>query len=189
MSQPPIGENDDRREADRRTRPWLGVALPILWLLLGLLGGYVVIAYVGSGDDAPPASETTQGPTATASESASTKAKPKPKRTSKPTPMTEPTTEATTQAPVTRSVPVSVYNQIGIGGLARRVAGQVQALGWPIGAVDDWRGGVPQDTVYFPAGRQGEAELLGRDLGIGRILPATPNMSTTNLTVVLASPR
>ena len=84
---------------------------------------------------------------------------------------------------------VSVYNQIGIGGLARRVAGQLQSLGWPIGTVSDWRGGVPQDTVYFPAGRQGEAELLARDLGISRIMPAIANMSSQALTVVLASPR
>lgn len=189
MSQPPIEDDGDRREAERRTRPWLGVVLPVLWLLLGLLGGYLVIAYVGSGDDAPAASETTQGPTSAPRDSEGAEPRPKARRTTKPTPETEPTTEATTQAPVTRSVPVSVYNQIGIGGLARRVAGQVQALGWPVGAVDDWRGGVPQDTVYFPPGRQGEAQLLGSDLGISRIMPATANMSTTNLTVVLASPR
>ncbi len=167
------------------------MVLPVLWLLLGLLGGYLVIAFVGSGDDAPPAAETTQGPTATKTPAdAKPKPKPKPKpKATKPTPSSEPTTEATTEAPATRSVPVSVYNQIGIGGLARRVAGQVQALGWPVGTVDDWRGGVPQDTVYFPPGRQGEAVLLGSDLGISRILPAVANMSTTNLTVVLASPR
>lgn len=195
MNQPPVDDSGDRRETDRRARPWLGVVLPVVWLSLGLLGGYLVISLVGSGDDAPPAAETSQGPTATqrGSDRESTKPTPKPKRTTKPTPKaeptTEPTTEATTQPPVTRSVPVSVYNQVGIGGLARRVAGQAQALGWPIGAVADWRGSVPQDTVYFPAGRQGEAQLLGSDLGISRILPTVGNMSATNLTVVLASPR
>ncbi|MFS0886582.1 LytR C-terminal domain-containing protein [Aeromicrobium sp. 179-A 4D2 NHS] len=188
MSQPPVEPTGDRRDADRPSRPWLAIVLPAVWLLLGLAGGFVIISVVNGGDDAPPAAETTKGPTAAPTKAAptkkpATKATPKPKRTPKPSP-----TPTSTPAP-TRSVTVSVYNQVGIGGLARRVAGQLQALGWPIGTVDDWRGGVPQDTVYFPGGRQGEAELLARDLGISRILPAAPNMSTSALTVVLASPR
>lgn len=192
MSQPPVDPLDDRRDPERRHPAWLTAVLPAVWLLLGLAGGFAIITLVGSDDDPPTAAETTQGPTAAAkaptgdkpSEKATTKPKPKAKKTPKPTPTT-----TATPAPVTRSVPVSVYNQVGIGGLARRVAGQVQALGWPVGAVADWRGGVPQDTIYFPPGRQGEAQLLGRDLGIGRIMPAIANMSTSNLTVVLASPR
>jgi len=189
VSEPPVEPLDDRREPERRHPAWLSALLPVLWLLLGLAGGFAIITYVGSDEDPPASAETTKGPTAKPSASAKPRptakaTKPTAKKTPKPTPTTTPT-----PAPVTRSVPVSVYNQVGIGGLARRVSGQLQALGWPIGAVDDWRGGVPQDTVYFPPGRQGEAELLGRDLGIGRIMPAIANMSTTNLTVVLASPR
>ena len=190
MTQPPIEPPGDRRDADRPSRPWLAFALPALWLLFGLAGGFVIISVVNGGDDAPPAAETTKGPTAKPTTAAPTKkpvAKPTTKATPKPKPTPKPT-PTSTPAP-TRSVTVSVYNQVGIGGLARRVAGQLQALGWPVGAVDDWRGGVPQDTVYFPAGRQGEAQLLAGDLGISRVMAAAPNMSTSALTVVLASPR
>lgn len=158
-----------------------------MWLLLGVAGGFLIISWVDGGDDAPPVAETTKGPSSAPTKKPATKATTKPTVKPKPKPKPKPT-PTSTPAP-TRSVTVSVYNQVGIGGLARRVAGQLQALGWPIGAVSDWRGGVPQDTVYFPAGRQGEAQLLARDLGISRVMPAVAGMSNQNLTVVLASPR
>ncbi|GAA2086612.1 LytR C-terminal domain-containing protein [Aeromicrobium tamlense] len=183
--QPPLEPRDDRREPERR-RPWHVVVLPAVWLILGALGGWAIIEAVRE-DEAPAqsAQRTSTGPTSKPTKKAS--AKPKPKKTTEPT--AEPTTEPTTEPTATRSIGVSVYNQIGIGGLAARVAGQARAAGWTVGAVADWRGGVPQDTVYYPAGRQAEAALLGSDLGIVRLMPATGNMSTSNLTVVLASPR
>ncbi len=159
------------------------IVLPVVWLVLGLGAGIGIIRWV-SADDAvtSTANVSSQGPSSKASATAKKKAT-KTKATAEPT--TEPTTEPT----ATRSIGVSVYNQIGIRGLARRVAGELQTAGWTIGAVSDWRGSVPQDTIYFPAGRQGEAELLGQDLSVTRIMPAIANMSTTHLTVVLASPR
>ncbi|SKB08067.1 LytR cell envelope-related transcriptional attenuator [Aeromicrobium choanae] len=162
--------------------------LPAVWLILGVAGGWAIIETVR--DDAAPAQSakrTTTGPTPTAKATAKKTAKPKPKKSA--TPKTEPTTEPTSEPAATRSIGVSVYNQVGIGGLAGRVAGQARAAGWTIGAVADWRGNVPQDTIYYPAGRQGEAALLGGDLAISRLMPATAGMSGTNLTVVLASPR
>lgn len=190
MTTPPI-EPGDRLGVERRDSRWLGIVLPVAWLLFGLLGGFVIIQVVDGGKDAPAAAETTRGPRPSEPTGASTAkkpARPSASRTPRPKPTPTPTTQAT-QVPVARTVPVSVYNQVGIGGLARRVAGQVQALGWPLGTVDDWRGGVPQDTVYYPAGRRGEADLLARDLGIVRVMPAVAPMSASNLTVILASPR
>lgn len=188
MDEPPLEPRPDRREPERTRPPWYPVVLPAVWLILGAMGGYAIIKVVRT-DDAPTQSAQVSSKGPSAKPTATTK-KPTPKPTTKPTPQptTQPTTEPT-QAPASRAVPVSVYNQIGIGGLAGRVAGQLRTLGWTVGTVADWRGGVPQDTVYFPAGQQAEATLLAQDLAISRVLPATANMSTTGLTVVLASPR
>ncbi|MET1132330.1 MAG: LytR C-terminal domain-containing protein [Aeromicrobium sp.] len=192
MDQPPLEPRDDRRDPEGRGPAWSLIVLPAVWLILGVAGGYVIIETVRD-DEAPAqsAQRTSKGPTPTAKATAKKTAEPKPKKSAKPKtePTTEPTTQATAEPTATRSIGVSVYNQIGIGGLAARVAGQARAAGWTIGAVADWRGSVPQDTIYYPAGRQGEAALLGRDLGISRLMPATAGMSGTNLTVVLASPR
>ncbi|GAA3542532.1 hypothetical protein AFL01nite_09820 [Aeromicrobium flavum] len=189
MEQPPIERPDDRRDA-RPGPTWTLIALPAAWLVFGVLGGVGIIKVVQS-DDAPAAQTSSKGPAATTKKTVKPQAsaKPKPKAKPRPEPSTEPTTEATTEAPATRSLSVSVYNQVGIGGLAGRVAGQLRGLGWTVGTVADWRGGVPQDTVYYPAGGQAEAALLAQDLGIARLMPAIANMSTSALTVVLASPR
>jgi len=191
VTEPPIPSDDERRD-EERGRTWPLIVLPIVWLVLGVAGGIGIVSLVRA-DDAPEhsARTTTDGPTEPATSKAKSKKPKKPKESAEPTtaPTAEPTTEPTTVAPPSRTVPVSVYNQIGIGGLARRVAGQAQALGWPIGAVADWRGAVPQDTVYHPAGLEAEAALLAADLGISRVMPATATMSGTSLTVVLASPR
>ena len=188
MDQPALEPRDDRRDPERRGPAWTVIVLPAVWLILGAVGGYAIIETVRD-DEAPArsAERTTKGPAPTTKATAKKTAKPKPKKSA--TPRTEPTAEPTTEPTATRSIGVSVYNQIGIGGLAARVAGQARAAGWTVGAVADWRGNVPQDTIYYPADRQGEAALLGGDLAIARLMPATAGMSGTNLTVVLASPR
>lgn len=186
---------EDRRDVGRPRPTWSLIVLPAVWLVLGALGGVAIISVVRS-DDAPAASaEVSKGasakPTATKKPKAqkSEKSEPTAKATKKPKPKPKPTTEPTVEPTATRSIGVGVYNQIGIGGLAARVAGQARGAGWTVAAVSDWRGSVPQDTVYYPAGQQAEAALLGQDLGIFRLMPATANMSTSSLTVVLASPR
>lgn len=190
MDQTPNQPPSDGREPERRSPPWLVIVLPVVWLVLGLGAGIAIIGWVGAGDDsASTADVSSQGPSTGASATAKTKKSATSQKTAAPEPTAEPTTEPAPEPTASRSIGVSVYNQVGIGGLARRVAGELQAAGWTIGAVADWRGSVPQDTIYFPVGQQAEGELLGQDLAITRILPAVQNMSTTQLTVVLASPR
>ncbi|MBC9226128.1 hypothetical protein GL325_07340 [Aeromicrobium sp. 636] len=184
---------EDRRDLGRPRPTWSLIVLPAVWLVLGALGGVAIISVVRSDDPPAASAEVSKGasaePTATKKPKAqkSEKSEPTAKATKKPKP--EPTTEPTVEPTATRSIAVGVYNQIGIGGLAARVAGQARGAGWNVAAVSDWRGSVPQDTVYFPAGQQAEAALLGQDLGIVRLMPATANMSSSSLTVVLASPR
>lgn len=156
------------------------IVLPIVWLVLGVGAGIAVIGFVNDDDSATSTADvSTKGPTKKADKKAKKSA----------SPSAEPTSEPTTEPTATRSVAVSVYNQVGIAGLARRVAGEAQAAGWTIGAVADWRGSVPNDTVYFPPGQEVEAEQLGRDISISRIMASVEGMSTSNLTVVLADPR
>lgn len=162
----------------------------MIWLVLGVAGGVAIVNHVRA-DDPPASNVTAVGPSSSATaKSAKT---PATKKTTRPTtePSSEPTTEPTTQETVaaTRSIGVVIYNQIGVGGLAARVAGQAQTAGWSVVDTGNWRGSVPQDTVYYPPGQQAEAALLGSDLAISRIMPAVANMSDSYLTVVLASPR
>ncbi len=177
-------QSDPEPDHEPVKRRWSLLVLPAVWLILGGVGGYAIVKNIESDEpsDSSVAAETKRT-------TAATKATKKPsattERTTEPTP--DPTTEPTSQA--TRSIGVVVFNQIGVPGLAGKVAEQARAAGWTVGGVGDWRGSVPQDTIYFPAGRQGEAELLGADLKISRIMAAQANMSGTHLTVVLASPR
>lgn len=178
--------------------------LPAIWLVLGVAGGMGIVKVVR--DDGAPtssASITTQSPSAADADQKKAqrqaeqkaqkraerkKARERAAREAEATSETpEPTTEPTVAA--TRSIGVLVYNQSGIGGLAARTAGEARAAGWPVAGTGNWRGGVPQNTIYFPPGRQAEAVLLGQDLAIGRILPTAANMSGTHLTVVLATGR
>ena len=73
-----------------------------------------------------------------------------------------------TAASVDKTAVVSVYNATTTGGLASRVAGKVQAEGWPLGVVGNW-GGSPQKTsvIFYKGSSQlGNAKALGALLGI-----------------------
>ena len=159
--------------------------MPVVWLTLGVIGGLGLVKFF----DSDPA------PTPVAKEAAKKVVKSKATTPADKPKKSEPTTEPTAQtsqtqdADVTRSTSVLTFNQIGIRGLAAQVSAQAQQAGWTIAGLGDWRGSVPQDTVYFPPGKQAEAELLGADLSITRFMPAVENISKTQLTVILASPR
>ncbi|HPU13561.1 MAG TPA: LytR C-terminal domain-containing protein [Aeromicrobium sp.] len=180
LEQEPAQPQPTAQPASRR---WRLIVLPVVWLALGVIGGIVIVNVVDS-DPVPAAAPAAKK----AVKSKATPATEKPKKTKA---TSEPTTEPTTSqdAEVTRSTSVLVFNQIGIRGLAAQVSAQAQKAGWTIAGTGDWRGSVPQDTVYFPPGKQAEAELLGADLSINRFMPAVENISKTQLTVILASPR
>ena len=73
-----------------------------------------------------------------------------------------------TAASVDKTAVVSVYNATTTGGLASRVAGKVQAEGWPLGVVGNWGGSPQQTSVIFYKGSSqlGNAKALGALLGI-----------------------
>jgi len=83
-------------------------------------------------------------------------------------------------------VAVVVLNATKRRGLAARFADQLRARGWRVVAVGNFRGNVPASTVYYPSGKQGDAEALDAQFaGIDRIRPAFSGISQTRLTVIL----
>jgi len=114
---------------------------------------------------------TTPAPTATKTPTPEPKPKPKPKPTA---------------APVLRNIPVGVFNNTTTKGLARTVAAKVRAAGWTVEGVGNWRGSIPETTVYYPRGFQTQAQTLARDLDFGRVRPAVAPMRTDRLTLILA---
>ena len=84
-------------------------------------------------------------------------------------------------------IPVYVFNQTSISGLAAETANALDSAGWNIVGVDNWVGRVPTDTVYFYPGDREAAERLAKDFpDIGRVWPASAPMPAGALTVILA---
>ena len=109
---------------------------------------------------------------------------------SKPPKQTIPTQKPEKLEPVVQrgKVYVEVYNNSGITGLAGRVGGQAQTIGWNVVGTDNWYGTVPSSTVYYPARLKAAGKQLALDLGIRRVLPATgDSMKRDRLTVVLTA--
>ncbi|EFQ82504.1 hypothetical protein HMPREF0063_11713 [Aeromicrobium marinum DSM 15272] len=100
-----------------------------------------------------------------------------------PTPTPTPSPE-----PELREAGVSVLNNTAVAGLAATFADGVEEVGWPDVTVGNWRGAIPENTVYFAPGLRDQADLLAADLGITRILPIVATMRTDRLTVILAEP-
>ncbi len=84
-------------------------------------------------------------------------------------------------------VPVYVFNQTSITGLAAQTGAELDTAGWNVVGVDNWIGTVPEDTVYFYPGDRAAADRLSHDFpGIGRVWPASAPMPAGALTVILA---
>ncbi|MFL6286886.1 MAG: LytR C-terminal domain-containing protein [Actinomycetes bacterium] len=89
-------------------------------------------------------------------------------------------------APVPQ-LPVYVFNQTTVPGLAAETAAQFEADGWNIVGVDNWVGTVPEDTVYFYPGDRAAADRLSQAFpAVGRVWPASAPMPQGALTVILA---
>ncbi len=84
-------------------------------------------------------------------------------------------------------IPVYVFNQTSISGLAAETANSLESAGWNVVGVDNWVGSVPTDTVYFYPGERAAAERLSNDFpDIERVWPASAPMPAGALTVILA---
>lgn len=86
--------------------------------------------------------------------------------TTTPAPTT--TTTTTTTAAVDKSVPVRVYNNSDIQGLAATTASQLRESGWSIAETGNYASGViPKTTVYYgsSAGERAAAMAIAAELG------------------------
>jgi hypothetical protein len=132
------------------------------------------VAFVATRDAAAPEREiatTSQQPTSTASPSA------------------EPTKKPPTKPAVDRGkVPVEVYNNSGVTGLAGQVATKASRIGWQVVGSDNWYGTVDATTVYYPKRLKAAAKQLALDLGIRRTAPAVDPMRLDRLTLILTGP-
>lgn len=167
--------------------PSRNVYVPPSWLVvLTALACVIAIGGIGwlivdgsGGDNAPAASPTQSATTPTPSPATTT-----------PTPTQAPTTKPKPKPTVSRTgIGVSVLNNTGIRGAAGAFSTKVKNAGWTVGGVGNWRGSVPGNTVYYPAGHEAEAQQLGKDVGITRILPRVTPMRTDRLTIILAGPQ
>ncbi len=186
--------SDHRRTVSRKAYVLPGWGLLLVLLLVvggaGWLGWLVV-----SGDDDGAAPTAAPTASATAEPTPDTSASPTPSASAEPTPSateptpTEPTpTEPEPTAGADRSaIGVSVLNASRTGGLAATVSQQVEAAGWTVGAVGNWRGSVAENSVHYPQGREAEARLLAEDLGIAAVAPVQNGMTTERLTVLLVT--
>jgi hypothetical protein len=82
---------------------------------------------------------------------------------------------------------VSVYNNTNVTGLAGTTAARIDSAGWQVVGSDNWVGTIPATTIYYPPQLEAAAKLLGKDLGVNRVLPAVAPMSMSGLTVILTA--
>jgi hypothetical protein len=85
-------------------------------------------------------------------------------------------------------IPVSVFNNTSVSGLAGRVADQASRLGWQVVGSDNWYGTIPATTVYYPPQLAKAGHQLALDLGIHRTMPSVSPMRLDRLTLILTGP-
>jgi hypothetical protein len=102
-------------------------------------------------------------------------------------PVSEPaaTQAPATQAPVSRPA-VTVLNNSRRSGLAKEVAAQVRADGWPVARTGNFRGRIAASTLYYAAGQRAAAEQLARSMPrIRRVLLRFAGLTGSGLTLVV----
>jgi hypothetical protein len=145
--------------------------------LLGVAAVALVIGVVslfGGGSDSPPVAEgsSTAPPAQTPSSESSSAAAPTGGSSAPAATTTTPPATTTTVAPppppvtqpVVAKVPVRVYNNSTITGLASKASDEVRANGWTVAETGNYsQGTIPTTTVYFRPGTDEEASA--RELG------------------------
>ena len=82
---------------------------------------------------------------------------------------------------------IDVYNNSNVTGLASRTAERIGSAGWQVVGSDNWYGTIPATTIYYPERLREAAQLLSKDLGIERVLPAIDPMSMDRLTLIVTA--
>lgn len=98
-----------------------------------------------------------------------------------------PTATPTLTGPVDRSLPVTVLNATGRGGLAGRVSTTLRSAGWT-----SFTGNGPSrqavTTLYYPgADQQGTARAVAGDLGVTVRVERSQQFGTDRITLVLGA--
>ncbi|MGZ5369068.1 LytR C-terminal domain-containing protein [Aeromicrobium sp.] len=161
---------------------WIIVLSALICLGAASYLGVVLLRDNSSGSSAKPTR--TQATVASTTTPTTETTTPEPTETTRPTPKPKPTA-----APVQRNIPVGVFNNTSTTGLARTVAARVRAAGWTVDGTGNWRGSIPQTTVYYPPGFQTQAQTLANDLDLSRVRPSVAPMQTDRLTLILAGPQ
>ena len=103
-----------------------------------------------------------------------------------PAPPAAPAPAPAVQAPAPVLEPVTVLNNSRIDGLAADAAADFEAAGWPVAATGNYRGRLTETTVFHAPGQEAAArDFAARFPGVTRVLPRTPTLPGSGLTVVL----
>lgn len=179
--------HSDPRPPGRRGASLLSIlassALASLAVLV--LVGVLILAFGENADTQTNASDGAEldPPVTVAPATPTPQVTPSPRVTPAVTPSPSPSPSPT---PITARASVIVLNQTAVHGLAAKVRDQLEAGGWTVTGIDSFRGNVPATTVYYPPRLKAAAEaLMAQFPAIGRIRPAFPGISTTQLTVIL----
>ena len=173
----------------RRTPSQRAYQLPSWFFVLTVLLGVLALAGVGwafLGDrlDAPlDARQPSAAPSLTEPEPEPATSRPIPgSAADEAGPDDEPSADAARP-----DIDVIVLNASETPGLARDVAATAKDSGWTVAEVGNWIYPAVVNAVYYPDGRQAEAEQLAGDVAVASVRPARPGMSAEALTVLLVS--
>ena len=128
----------------------------------------------------PPATTTTAAPATT------TTVPPTSSYPSGQTTTVVPAPPASTGPAAPPPVPVRVYNNSTIQGLAARAAADLTSAGYDVVAVSGYQGKIPTSTVYYsPApGEQDTAQAIGQKFGL-RVEPRFPGIADASPGVIV----
>lgn len=181
-----------RHGAHRGGRTVVGALLPSV-LAVAAVSALITALAVWQAEEPsrPDRAAAASSPTETGTPNATPTPTPTPTATATPTTTRVETSvkarsKSATQAAAPAEVEVVVLNQTSRGGLAGTVAASLRNAGWDVPAVGNFRGVVPETTVYFPEGTEDAALEVAKDLPTEpRLRPRFGNLSTTRLTVVV----
>lgn len=165
----------DQRASSRERGAVLPSPVVMLSILAIVLAG---VTYVLTRAEEPTEREVTAA--SAASETATDEASEEPTEEEKPKQKEKPEPRV-----VRGEVPVVVFNNSGIRGLASSTSARVGDVGWQVVGADNWYGTIPATTVYFPPKLKAAADQLALDLGVERVRPAVDPMQMDRLTLIL----
>jgi len=142
--------------------------------VLALVGVLVLVFGQRAGSGGPASAQVTQRPA-------------DPSRSPRPATPGSPSSARVSETAPPAGTKVVVLNATSRRGLASRFQQSLQAKGWTVVSVGNFRGNIPANTVYYPQGQRGAAEALDAQFAeVDRIRPAFSGISQTRLTVILA---